>query len=324
MDASLSHSDATPGDQERAGQSEKYTGSGTIVDDIHDQSENSAIRARAEALYRTVEEAILHQEAGIALTDEVQSELGSWINIVSVLVGMVTENKSGTKWWSGLSNNSSRPSVDPADMLARAELAVHLLLKSPGTSLSLAHELRYEIRNDLSWNGGPFQRLLIRATGGSSSMTVALGALCTTVIGLVLIGYVLAQRTGTLFHLHPQIIVGTTVPAFLGAVVSILARLRDFDTSRNADLKLLFLTAFFKPYIGMITGLFIVSALAIGIGQVQDINLAPASQENWPTPKVFYLLYVVGFLAGFSERLATDFIDMAEERLSGPTRSKPT
>jgi len=155
-------------------------------------------------------------------------------------------------------------------------------------------------------------------------MTVALGALCTTVIGLVLIGYVLAQRTGTLFHLHPQIIVGTTVPAFLGAVVSILARLRDFDTSRNADLKLLFLTAFFKPYIGMITGLFIVSALAIGIGQVQDINLAPASQENWPTPKVFYLLYVVGFLAGFSERLATDFIDMAEERLSGPTRSKPT
>jgi hypothetical protein len=155
-------------------------------------------------------------------------------------------------------------------------------------------------------------------------MTVALGALCTTVIGLVLIGYFLAQRTGNLFHLHPQIIVGTTVPAFLGAVVSILARLRDFDTSRNADLKLLFLTAFFKPYVGMITGLFIVSALAIGIGQVQDINLAPASQENWPTPKVFYLLYVVGFLAGFSERLATDFIDMAEERLSGPTRSKPT
>jgi len=170
----------------------------------------------------------------------------------------------------------------------------------------------------------------MHATGGSTSMAVALGALCTTIIGLPILSWLLsdptnAARSSYFILLHSKIVVGTAIPAFLGAIVSILARLQDFERSRNADLKLSFLTAFFKPYIGMVTGLFIVSALAIGIGQVGvDVTLVPPGQAaaaEWPGHKVLYFLYVVGFLSGFSERLAADFVGMAEQRLRGQPRT---
>jgi hypothetical protein len=159
-------------------------------------------------------------------------------------------------------------------------------------------------------------------------MTVALGALCTTVTGIPLLIWLfskgnLGEHPASFIQLEQRIVLGTAVPAFLGAVVSILARLQDFENARGNDLKLLFLTAFFKPYIGMITGLFIVSALAIGVGGVQDIHLFPSKGETpeiWLNHRVFYLLYAVGFLAGFSERLATDFVQLAEERFSGRPR----
>ncbi len=87
-------------------------------------------------------------------------------------------------------------------------------------------------------------------------------------------------------------------------------------------------TAFFKPYIGMITGLFIISALAVGIGEMKDVALAPrspadlaASPPVWPSLKEYYFHYAVGFLAGFSERLTMDFVEMAEDRFGGRSRS---
>src|SRR5687767_1967915 len=78
----------------------------------------------------------------------------------------------------------ARQPVDPIDILDRAELAVTTLLQKPASSLRFSRELRYETRNDLSWNGGPFQRTMIRATGGSSGMAVVWGALLTTMMGI--------------------------------------------------------------------------------------------------------------------------------------------
>jgi hypothetical protein len=288
------------------------------------------IRARVENLYKMIKNAFLkNDDMSKGLTPEVQEELGLWVNLTSSLVTMNKESKprSADKWFHKLEERFGGYNVDPEDILGRAELAIQLLLNTPGASLRLVQELRYEIRNDLSWNGGPLQRFLMDMTGGSTSMAVAFGALCTTVIGLPILSYVLnsgptnSAGSSYIILLHSKIVAGTAIPAFLGAIVSILARLQDFERSRNADLKLSFLTAFFKPYIGMITGLFIVSALAIGIGQVgADITFVPPGSEaatGWPGHKVLYFLYVVGFLSGFSERLAADFVGMAEQRLSG-------
>jgi hypothetical protein len=84
--------------------------------------------------------------------------------------GVREKPKTRSRWYDIGAYN-----VDPEDILGRAALAIHLLLSKPEVSLRLVRELRYEIRNDLSWNGGPLQRALIRATGGSTSMAVALG-----------------------------------------------------------------------------------------------------------------------------------------------------
>ena len=69
----------------------------------------------------------------------------------------------------------------------------------------------------------------------------------------------------------------------------------------------------------MITGLFIISVFAIGIGNVGDIDLNKMELLDIKD-KVVYFLYAVGFLAGFSERLTTDFVEMAEERFTGRPR----
>jgi hypothetical protein len=287
-------------------------------------------REKIQALYKDVQAAICDNQNDAGWTDEIQVELGRWVNILSDLSTEFPEDPKNN-WWQNLTAYARKGSVDPSDMLDRTELAIQLLLKKPGPSLNLVREMRYEIKRDLCWNGGPFQRLIIRLNGGSASMTVVWGALCTTLIGLPLLIYflryeILVSETGQSIKfllLNDTIVLGTAVPAFLGAVVSIIGRLRDFENARSTDPKLLFMTAFFKPYIGMITGLFIVSALAIGIGTVGQIHLVPETDVNvpWPDLKVYYFLYVIGFLAGFSERLTTDFVETAEERFSGRSRS---
>jgi hypothetical protein len=290
------------------------------------REEYAARRARVRRIYQETQECMIKHSN--TLTDEVQTELGAWINIISAVVPEISDYQTDTHttpWKNFKGRFFTRHPVDPEDILDRAELAVTLLSQESASSLRFSRELRYEIRNDLSWNGGPFQRAMIRMTGGSSGMAVVWGAAVTTVIGIPLLLCIFSETilstTSAFLQLHQKIIVGTAIPAFLGAVVSILTRLQDFDSNRSADLKLLFLTAFFKPYIGMITGLFIVSALAIGIGGVQDAPLFTPEKGAWPTQKVYYFLYVVGFLAGFSERLASDFVAMAEDRFTG--RSRP-
>ena len=109
--------------------------------------------------------------------------------------------------------------------------------------------------------------------------------LCSTIVGLLILSWLLSGTDDPSFShfilLHSKIIVGTAIPALLGAVVSVLAPLRDFEGNRDADLKLSFLNAFFKPYVGMVTGLFIVSALAVGIGQVgTDIKFVPPDEQG--------------------------------------------
>jgi putative intracellular protease/amidase len=308
---------------------------GTSGADMTGTSEvDRTIRARVENLYKIITNALLEDdEISKGLTPEVQEELGLWVNITSSLVPMAEESKprSADKWFPKLEERFGGYNVDPEDILGRAELAIQVLLKKPAASLRFVRELRYEIRNDLSWNGGPLQRVLMNLTGGSTSMAVVLGALFTTIIGLPILAYLLTSGSTNYAYssyfilLHSKIVAGTAIPAFLGAIVSILVRLQDFESFRNSDLKLSFLTALFKPYIGMITGLFIVSALAIGIGQVgADVTFVPPSQEataEWPSHKVLYFLYVVGFISGFSERLAADFVGMTERRFAGQPRA---
>jgi hypothetical protein len=257
--------------------------------------------------------------------DEVQIELGSWINILSEVYAQISERLSNSpRKKPGLWRLRS-DQVDPADMLARVRLAITSLL-SPKKNLKLVQEMRYSIENDLvGWNGGWFQRAIMRFSGGSPTMTVVWGSVCTAIVGaLILLSMpLLIANDREFLYIEHKIILGTAVPAFLGAIVSILSRLQEFSDARGVDPKLLFMTAFVKPYIGMISGIFIVSAFAVGIGSLLNgIELIPNSQPGWPPPKVIYFLYVVGFLSGFSERFVKDFIGAAADRLAPKERPK--
>jgi hypothetical protein len=210
------------------------------------------------------------------------------------------------------------------DILERAELAINLLINKPGPYLSLVREIRHEINNDLCWNGGPFQRFLISLTGGSTVMTVVWGAICTSIVGIFTFTLISAfAHELPFFKVKAEVIAGTAVPAFCGAIVSILARLDNFETAKGSDPKLIFMTAFFKPYIGMVTGVFIVCAIAVGVGEFKNIRLVPGQDgiQKWPGDMEYYFLYFIGFLAGFSERLTRDFVGAAEERIAGSGRT---
>jgi hypothetical protein len=52
---------------------------------------------------------------------------------------------------------------------------------------------------------------------------------------------------------------------------------------------------------------------------------AMARTRGWPAFETIHVLWVIGFLAGFSERFAWDFVDRAQGRAAGdqpPPRPK--
>ena len=107
--------------------------------------------------------------------------------------------------------------------------------------------------------------------------------------------------------------------AFAGGMASILIRLDQFEAQRAVDPKLLFLNAAFKPYLGALISFFVLSLQGRGIVTVVGIeHKAPDFAE-----KITYCLVVVGFLSGFSERFASDFIGTAEGKFGG-ARASPS
>jgi hypothetical protein len=149
----------------------------------------------------------------------VQIELGRWINILSEVYAQVQDplsNSSRKKpgFWR-LRNDQ----VDPADMFARVHLAVISLL-SPKKNLKLVQEMRYSIENDLvGWNGGWFQRAIMRLSDGSPTMIVVWGSACTAFVGVLILFSILwlVVYNREFLYIEHKVILGTAVPAFLGA-----------------------------------------------------------------------------------------------------------
>lgn len=83
-----------------------------------------------------------------------------------------------------------------------------------------------------------------------------------------------------------------------GSALSIVVRLRDF--SKRQPPMMAFFTGLFKPFIGMSFAQLSYSLLKSG--------LLPIS-----VPQSMWLYISVGFLAGFSERLAKDLVAFGEQ-----------
>ena len=91
------------------------------------------------------------------------------------------------------------------------------------------------------------------------------------------------------------------VGAFLGAVISILTRLNHFSSAEVFDPFLIFLTATIKPFIAIIIATLIFAVLRTEVIYIAGINFNQVD-------KIPYVLWVIGFLAGFGERLIRDVV----------------
>jgi hypothetical protein len=125
---------------------------------------------------------------------------------------------------------------------------------------------------------------------------------------------VLMELGSPLEQLHPiaqllqrmpiaQIII-LFVAAFTGAVVSVLARFRTFlDAAKTAPL-LVYVSVASKPFVSIAFATFIYAIMGSGMVAFPEMSLSG--------PRGSYIVWVIGFLSGFSERFVQDFVAQAD------------
>ena len=257
------------------------------------------------------------------LGDAGEAELGKWVNIASY----VSDNIAVEESTSGI--------IKLGDIAKRARTAVQCIIAKPSGDHQCAMEMRHEILIDIYRVEDKMANWLIEITNGSpavtvvfgvvTAMTIFLGLLLSTVTSVLALDWLELPVTqyaletfGKLAYLFPWAIIA----AFIGGTASVLMRLDSFEARRGVDPKLLFLNAVFKPYIGMIISFFVVAVQGLGIISVPGLD-PQVSDLNTPlSPMTTSFLLAVGFLSGFSERFAKDFIGTTEDAFSGGRSDK--
>lgn len=221
----------------------------------------------------------------LTLDDEVQYELARLLSIAQ---------QAGAK--------------NLAQVVAEAQVAMQgLLRESP--KLQFARTVRYRLEMELLRNNGRATRHLVGWTDGNPVAIVGMGVLLTCLLTpLLYVGWQFLPH-GLMSGILPG--TGEALPAliasaFLGGVVSLLSRLREFSRVRDFDPIFLFWNGLLKPYVGIIFAFFVFAFL--------KSEFVPAVKLTADTVPVWW---VVGFMSGFSERFTRDIISKGEGALSG-------
>ena len=125
-----------------------------------------------------------------------------------------------------------------------------------------------------------------------------------------------------IFFMDGRALAIITSAALIGGIVSIATRLNEFSRVRDLDPFAMFWTAMLKPLIGVVLAVFILATLEgniLSFGFLPAASLAALSKTPLTDPafQALYILWVLGFLAGFSERFAWDFVGRAQGVASG-------
>ena len=197
------------------------------------------------------------------------------------------------------------------------------LLAAEHPNLVLVAQLRQALFVAMEQSAG-LGRLIATVFGKTPIQIVLCGIFSTFLflfVAIVLLdqAHAMLQTLGApLEQLHPivqlmqqmpltQIIV-LVVAAFTGAVLSVLARFRNFlDSARTAPL-LVYVTVATKPFVSIAFASFVYAVVACGLVTLPGVDLAAAGGG--------YIVWVIGFLSGFSERFVQDFVAQAD-RIAG-------
>ena len=220
----------------------------------------------------------------------------------------------------------------------RLKFIFECLLAEPA-KLILARDERLRLQIDLYHHAGWLSRTLARISSGSSAALVLAALVASLLVWgmVVLVVYGLLTIDGfelprIIFFMDGRALIVITSAAFLGGVVSIATRLREFSRVTDLDPWAMFWTAMLKPLIGVVLALFILVTLAGGVisfgfldgaGNPLALTDHGAQVPSAVTDKILYVLWMLGFLAGFSERFAWDFVDRAGGVADGGGGSKP-
>jgi hypothetical protein len=233
------------------------------------------------------------------------------------------------------------------DASARLNFALSLVLRDD-PQLVLGRGAILRIQNEINRSSGFFLiRWLAKISAGSSTVLV-LAALVTSLLIWMLVallmrgllneivftifgftfhvGGIVTTMASAIFFMDQRALLVIASAAILGGIVSIATRLGEFSRIRGLDPFAMFWTALLKPLIGVALSFFILAALAgevIGFGFLGKDPMAIGNElvgvTGKMTERTLYILWVIGFLAGFSERFAWDFVQRTEGVAGGDT-----
>jgi hypothetical protein len=197
-----------------------------------------------------------------------------------------------------------------AHLIPIAQVALKGLLSAqPNVLLSktLVQNLRVSIRNN------PASRRM-RGKGSILVMT-GLGALLYVAIPSMFFFIRGTAHDAKLYGVDVALIFMVGVAGAIGSTVSIMVRVRDFADLVVPDRTIFILVGFVKPIVGTAFALFVFAVLNGGI--------LPVTVATDKAPAFFTAL---GFIAGFSERFATDIASQTEQVItsSSVTATKKT
>jgi len=200
--------------------------------------------------------------------------------------------------------------LDEGDLaLIEAGLAA-LKAKAPNIRVAKFARNRLELKHRNRRRG--LVARISRALGDSAVYAMLVGAgfsallWGTAFLAVLGIGAAWNQWIGTDYILPREEASPLAFAAFVGGLVSLLSRVNTFAELYIFDPFLIFVNSLLKPLIGTALALTMYAFLKSGLVEVNGLTLAPSADGYR------YVFWAFGFIAGFSERLAGDFIARAE------------
>jgi len=217
------------------------------------------------------------------------------------------------------------PKLDAAEVVEREQFILVLLdsLLGEEPKLVLARSMRSELERQTQYQSGFLSRK-IYAIAGDTSLGCLLVSLVTFLLVYIFVMWLMSPtlyRYGATFG-DSYLFLSLTTAAVAGGIISLLTRIRTFADLPVFNPLLIFSTAFFKPVIAIAFAFLIYSVLNSGlIGVAGFDRIMDWTDQN--RTAALSVIWVIGFLSGFSERFVNDFVGSVEGRFSPQGEAPP-